>query len=181
MRDVLDLRQRGAGEPHERGPCIRALEDVAERLFGSAGRDADVDRREDAAIEGHQVRRERHRAAGALLDFGAVAVVEHAVGRQAVVALGEVRPLGRGLAGTRHTGLRVDDDVGAGDEETGVNQRRQREQRGGRVAARIGDEAGRRHGVALALGQAVGEARGQLVRFRIPARARAGIAQPERA
>ena len=56
------------------------------------------------------MRHERHRRAELLLDLRRVAVREHAVGREAAVALAEVRPLGRRLAGARHARLRVDDD-----------------------------------------------------------------------
>ena len=59
------------------------------------------------------MRREGDRAAEPLLDFGAVPVAEHAVGRQAAVHFGEMRALGRRLAGARDARLRVDDDVGA--------------------------------------------------------------------
>ena len=55
---------------------------------------------------------------------------------------GEVRPLGRRLAGARHARLGVDDDV-AGD-EPGVDERREREHRGRRVAARARRRAARR-------------------------------------
>ena len=80
--------------------------------LGRARRHAHVDRLEDAAVERHQVRHERHRDAQLLLDLGGVPVREDAVGRQAAVHFGEVRPLGRRLAGARDARLGVDDDVG---------------------------------------------------------------------
>ena len=61
-----------------------------------------------------------------------------------------------------------------GSEQAGVDQRRQRQQRRGRIAAGIGDEPRARDRAALALGQAVGDARRQRVRLRIP-RARAPL------
>ena len=55
------------------------------------------------------MRHERHRHADLLFDFGGVAMGEDAVRRDAAVALGEVRALGRRLAGAGDARLRVDD------------------------------------------------------------------------
>ena len=95
--------------------------------------------------------------------------------------LREVCPLGRRLAGARHTRLGVDDDVGVRQEQARLHERRQRQERRGRVAAGIRHELGPRHGAALPLGEAVGDARGHIVRLRVPARAEPGVAQAERA
>src|SRR2546427_557356 len=74
VRDVLDFRERRSDQPYERRVLVRALEHIADRLLGRARRHADVDGREDAAVERHQVRCERHGASDALLDFSAVPV-----------------------------------------------------------------------------------------------------------
>ena len=179
MRDVLDLGERRADEAHERRALVGLLEHVADRFLGGAGRDAHVDGREDAAIDRDEVRRERHRPADPLLDLGAVAVVEDAVGRHAAVDFGEVRPLGRCLAGAGDARLGVDDDVAVGGEQAGFGQRRQGEQGGGGVAARVGDELRPGDGAALPLGEAVGEPGRQPVRVRIPLGARGFVAQAE--
>ena len=131
-----------AGEAHERRAGVRPLVDVAERLARWCR--APRARRSSRGCRGRAARGAARRSARAtrhaLLDLGGVAVVEHAVRRHAAVALREVRPLGRRLARARHARLRVDDDVGVRDEEAGVGERREREQRRRRVAARVGDE-----------------------------------------
>ena len=99
-------------------------------------------------------------ASRALFDFGAVPVVEHAVGGHAAVHFGKMRPLRWRLARARHARLGVDDDVGVGEQQAGLDERRQRQQRRGRVAARVGDQLRTRDGAALALGEAVGEPAG---------------------
>ena len=95
--------------------------------------------------------------------------------------LGEVRPLRRRLARARHARLRVDDDVDAGNEKTGGQERRQGQQRGRRIAARVGHESGAGNGVARQFGQAIDHAVGEAVRLRIPAGTRGGVPEPERA
>ncbi len=88
------------------------------------------------------MRHEGDRHAELLLDLGAVAVAEHAVGGDAAVALREVRPLGRRLAGAGDARLGVDDDARL--EQPGRDERLQRQHRGGRIAARRRRPAGRR-------------------------------------
>ena len=62
-----------------------------------------------------------------------------------------------------------------------ARQRQQRQQRGGRVAARVRQQPRGPDGVHLELGQAVGHAVGQVASGRIPLRARGRVAQAERA
>ena len=103
---------------------------------GRAGRQPRVHRREDAAVERHQVRREGDVAAERLRDLGRVPMAEQAVGGDAAVVLAEVRALGRRLAGARDARLGVDDDVGVAAQQAGRGQRLQGQQRRRRVAAR---------------------------------------------
>ena len=93
------------------------------------------------------------------------------------MVLGEVRPLRRRLAGAGDARLGIDDDV-AGD-ETGGEQRPQRQQRRRRVAARTGHERGLTNLVAVVLGEAVDRAGRPPVRVRIPALAVVGVVQAE--
>ena len=73
---------------------VRRLERPAEcRRSSTPGLQPRVDRLENAAIERHQVRHERHRHADFLFDLGAMAVREYAVRGHAAVNLGEVRAL----------------------------------------------------------------------------------------
>ena len=95
------------------------------------------------------------------------------------MALGEVRPLRRRLAGARYPRLGVHDDLAAGDEQAGLSQRRERQKRRRGITARVGDQLRARHGVSLALGQSIGDAVRQVAGLRIPARTRAGIAEPK--
>ena len=126
------------------------------------------------------MRRKRHLTTDPLLDFGAMAVIEHAVGGQVVVTFGEMRALRRRLPGSGYARLGVDDDVGAGGQETRGHQRCQRQQRGRRITTRIRHDPGVGDRVALQFGEAVGHAARHLTGFRIPARARGGVPQPER-
>ena len=103
--------------------------------------------------------RERDRASELLLDLGAVTVSEHAVRRQIAVAFREMRPLGGSLARTRNARLRVDDDVGSLEQQSGVGERCQREQRGRGIAAGIRHEPGRANGSPLALRESVCDVR----------------------
>ena len=122
-----------------------------------------VDRGEDASVHRHQVRREDDldglaAAAGDvgqdLVDLGRVPVPADAVGREALVAFGEViGQLGR-TARARDSALGVDDDAGALDQVLGDQGRQRQDARRG-VAARVGDQAGRRNLLAKQLGQAV--------------------------
>ena len=117
-----------------------------ERRFDRRGVDAGpqprVDRLEDPAIERHQVRHERDRHAELLLDLRGMPVREHAVRRDAVVALGEVRALARRLARPRNARLGVDDDAGL--EQPVRDERLQRQHGRGRIAAGARDEPGAR-------------------------------------
>ena len=69
------------------------------------------------------------------------------------MVLGEMRALGRRLAGARDARLGVDDDVAF--EQAGGFERPEADERGGRVAARARDQLGRRQAGAIELGQAV--------------------------
>ena len=89
-----------------------------------------------------------------LLDFGRVAVMGRYRRRARLADLGEKARL-LGLAPrARDSRLGVDDDVLALDQPV-FEQRRQRQLRRGRVAARVRHEAGAAHLIACELGQAV--------------------------
>ena len=109
---------------------------------------------------GGEVRRERDRdvglgdAAQAALDLRDVAVSDRRVGLDAAVDLAQVGALGRGAAGAGDAGLAVDGDRGVG--QAGLDQRREREQRGRGVAAGVGHEGGAGDLVPEQLGEAVG-------------------------
>ena len=106
--------------------------------------------REDAAVHRRQVRREDHLhglaggPAENLLDLRLMAVLADAVGRDALVALGKVRvQLGR-AARAGNAALAIDDDVVRLD-PAGLQQRRERQDGRGGIAAGIGDELGLRN------------------------------------
>ncbi len=126
-----------------------------------------VDRLENPAVERHEVRDERHRDAQLLLDLGGMPVREDAVGRDAVVALGEVRPLGRRLARARDAGLGVDDNPRL--HEASRDERLQRQHRGRRIAPGARDEAGAREVLPVAFGQSVRQWHVDVRRMGIPA------------
>ena len=147
-----------AGEPattsHERLVGVgRGVERVELGLVDRPGR-PDVAGRQDPAGHRDEVGQEvdpdrarvraasRSRAAAVergelLLDLGDVAVAAEAVGPDALVDLAEVE-LGLRLAtGARDAALGVDDEVA---DQTGPGQRREREERRGRIAARRADD-----------------------------------------
>ena len=173
----------GRSPPRSRtnGDCrVRGRVGLGDLRLRRARRHAHVDRLEDAAVERHQVRHERHRDAQLLLDLGGVPMREHAVRRQALVDLAEVRALARRLARARDAGLGVDDDV-AGDQA-------RRHQRAPAPAPRPSGSSRRRPPAAppgsaapRALGHPVGRARRQRRDRVIPARPVAVAAQTKRA
>ena len=87
-----------------------------------------------------------------LLDLGGVAVARHPVGVDVLVDGHEVGLLGGGAPGARHARLGVDDDVL---DQPCARQRREREQRRGRIAAGVGDQRGAADLLAVQLGQPV--------------------------
>ena len=98
---------------------------------------------------------DRHRRAERrelLLDLGRVAVARDAVGVDVLVDGDEVGRVGGRAAGAGDAGLGVDHDVG---DQARAGERREREDRGGRVAARVGDEVGVADLLAVELGQPV--------------------------
>ena len=133
VRDVLDLGQVASRSGARTATPRRPPSSVAlDRRRVDAGCQARVDRLEDPAVERHEVRHERHVHPELLLDLGLVPMREHAVRGDAAVHLGEVRALGRRLAGARDAGLRVDDDARLN--QPGGDERLQRQDRGRRVA-----------------------------------------------
>ena len=113
-----------------------------------------------------------------LLDLGDVAVARHAVRAQVLVDGHEVGLLGRGAPRARHPGLRVDDQVV---DQPRPRQRREREQRRGRIAARVRDQRGAADLLAVQLREAVdglAEQLGRLV-LAVPAPVHRGVAQAE--
>ena len=110
-----------------------------------------------------------------LFHLGDVTVAEHAVRGDRSVVLGEVRAVARRAAGARDAGLRVDDHAAHRVEQAGLDERQEREQRGGRIAARVGDERRAADVVAIVLGQTVRGAGRQRPASRGYQRARARI------
>ncbi len=94
-----------------------------------------------------------------LLDLRRVAVARDAVGVDVLIDGHEVGLVSGAAAGAGHAGLGVDDDVG---DQAGARQRRQRQDRGGRVAARVGDQLGAGDLVAVELRQPVDRVGDQL-------------------
>src|SRR6188768_3116366 len=99
VRDVLDLREIGTGQAHERRLLVGGLERARDPRRIDARLHARVDRFENAAIQRHEVRYERDRQPDLLFDLHAVPMAEDAIRGHAAVNLGEVRALGRRLAG----------------------------------------------------------------------------------
>ena len=122
-------------------PAYARVSERLDRRGVGAGPQPRVDRLEDPAIERHEMRHERDRHAKLLFDLRGMPVREHAVRRDAVVALGEVRALARRLARPRNARLGVDDDAGL--EQPVRDERLQRQHGGGRIAARARDEPAR--------------------------------------
>ena len=110
-----------------------------------------------------------------VLDLRAVAVTLDLVGVDVLADRGEVDGVGWRAAGAGDARLGVDDDV-----LDRVAQRRQREDRRGRVAARAGDEVGAGDLLAVQLGQPVDRPRQQLRRrVRLVPLLVAGAVEPE--
>ena len=116
-----------------------------------------------------------------LLDLGGVPVAPHLVGGDVLVGLDEQVAVDQRAAGARQPRLGVDHDPFGGG-QPGGDQRGQREQGGGRVAAGHGHPAGPAQLVPVQLGQAVGPA-AELLRERmlgaVPDGIGARVAQPE--
>ncbi len=173
--DVLDLGQVGAGQADERRSGVGSRERVTDSGGVRAGAEARVNRLEDPAVERHQVRHEGHRHAQFLLDLGAVAVPEHAVGGDTAVTLRKMRALARRLAGARHARLGVDDDARL--EERRRDERLEREDGRRRITAGAGNQPRGRDGLPGPLGQPVGDVNDGGGRVRIPALPQSRTAQ----
>jgi hypothetical protein len=100
-----------------------------------------------------------------LLDLRRVAVALDLVRRHVLVGGDEVRGRARLPPGPRDPGLRVDHHVA---EEPGAGERGEREQRRGRIAARVGDEVGAGDRLPVQLGQAVDALAEQVRRAVLP-------------
>ena len=94
----------------------------------------------------------RARRCELLLDLGGVAVPWHAVRVDVLVGSDEVRLLAGRPTRSRHPRLRVDHYVV---DQALTRERRQRKERGRRIAAGVGDEIGLADLLAIALGQPV--------------------------
>ena len=113
-----------------------------------------------------------------LLDLGDVTVARDAVRVEVLVDGHEMGLVGRGAPGARHPGLRVDDHVL---DDPGPRQRCERQQRRGRVAARVRDQRGAADVLAVQLGEPVdslAEELGRLV-LAVPAPVHRGVVQAE--
>jgi hypothetical protein len=125
------------------------------------------------------VRREQDVRAEHHLHLGGVPVSEQAIGGEILVDRVEMGLVLQRLAGARHAGDGVDQDGARLDQ---VEQRAEREDRRGRVAARGGDRAGAPDRLAVDLGNAVYEAAeqiGRLMLLLVPLLVGGGIAEPE--
>ncbi len=113
-----------------------------------------------------------------LLDLRRVAVARDAIRAHVLVDGDEMSAFGRGAPGAGDTRLGIDDHV---IDEAGTRERREREQRGGGKAARVGDEVGVGELRAVTLRQAVDGVRDQLRRgmLAVPLGVHLGIAQAE--
>src|SRR5438128_10933222 len=109
--------------------------------FPGGAREGCVAGGEQAAPEGQQVGDEADGEAELLADLGGVAMRSDRVRREVLQHEACVGARLRSSAGARDARLGVDDDAPRLD---GVDEGREREQRGGRVAAWVGDE--RRNG-----------------------------------
>ena len=124
----------------------------------TASAEADIDGGEDAARNRQQMRGELNLICGEvelLEQLAGVAVAEDRVGGEIVGGIHEVGLGGGRLAGAADAGFGVADDAVVEIDEAGAEERGEREDDGGGVAAGIGDEAGRGDLVAMQLGGAV--------------------------
>ena len=156
---------RAVGELDE---GLAAVGLLVERVYvgGRAVGERDVAGDHLALVERHEVRREGRGHARAergelLVDLGHVAVAPDAVGGDVLVGLDEVRGLRRSAPRAGDPGLRVDDDVA---DRARSREWRERQQRRGRVAARIGHQLRAGELVAVQLRQAVDRLGEQLAR-----------------
>src|SRR5262249_22545383 len=85
--DVLDLRQRVPGQPHEWLLAVRRLEHFLDPLGRRPGSHLRVNRLEDSAIERHQMGNEGHLRAKLLLHLGDMTMSEYSVGGHRSVVL----------------------------------------------------------------------------------------------
>src|SRR6266704_2800055 len=118
-----------------------------------------VARRDEPAVHRNEMRRERQlerlaeKHGGFLRYLGGVAVLRNAVWADALVDRAEEERVLDSMTRAAHAGLRVDDDVLG--HEARLERGDQREQRRGRIAAGVGDEARGPHAIARQLGEAV--------------------------
>ena len=85
-------------------------------------------------------------------DLGQMAVALHAIGREVLVHRDEVKAIANDAARARHAGGGADHHVA---DEPLAGQWCERQERGGRIAARVGDEPGAANVVAVELGEPV--------------------------
>ncbi len=90
-----------------------------------------------------------------LEQLAGVAVAENGVGREVVRRVHEVRLGGGRLACAADSGLGVADDAVIEIDDAGLNERSQREDDRGRVAARVGHQPGFADFVAVKLGATI--------------------------
>src|ERR1700722_19819036 len=83
--------------------------------------------------------------------FSGVTMAEDSVGRQVVCRVHKVGVGGRGFSGSTYSGLGVPDNAVVDIDESGLKQRREREDDRGRIAARVGDQTGFADRVAVQL------------------------------
>src|SRR3954447_17843002 len=179
----LEHADRPVPQLHEGLARVRVVVELAELVGLHVARRGHVAGDQLALGERQQVGRERDRHARPqgrelLLDLRRVAVPRDLVGRHVLGGGDEVRRRRRRPPGARDARLRVDHHVA---DRRGPRQRRQREQRGGRVAAGVGDEVRLAHRVARELRQAV-HALPEVLRravLAVPVLVDGQVAQPE--
>ena len=138
-----------------------------------------VARHEQAAAHRQQVRDEADREAERLRDLRRVLVPADRVRREVLEHEARMRARLQLAARARDARLRVDHDARRVDR---ARDRRQREQRGCRVAARVGDRAARSGGKSSGKRvRPVAEPAGPRVLEAVPRRVERGVAQPVRA
>ena len=109
-----------AGESHERRRCVRCARTPPPPVRRSCRARPQIHRRQQAAVERHQMRHERHLASQGLFHLRRVAMAERAVRGDAAVILGEVGAVGRRLARAGDPRLRVDHHVARGGDQPGL-------------------------------------------------------------
>ena len=177
--------RRRVGDVHERLTVIREVQQVRDRAVVEVRAERQVAGRQNAARLRHEMGDEGHRewragAGKALLDLGPMSMALQPVGAGRLGQLGEQVVRAGPASGAADARLGVHDHVA--DEQAGPRERDERQQRGGRVAARVRDQLRAAQRVTAPLGQPVHRVVEQLrtgVRCAVPGGVCIGVAQSE--